>query len=855
MICQKCGAQIDAGMKFCSVCGSPVAAAPTTAPVNSVPTSAPVNSVPTSAPVNSVPTSAPVNSVPTSAPVNSVPTSAPVNSVPTAAPVNGGTNSAVNDLMKTYYNAAQGAQQGANPQTSGNAFYQGAPASPVMNAANAVPESYTAVPQKPAKPRSKSKLRKFLPAACIVGGVAALAGTGLIVYNCNKAFFTHSALGDAGYAHAMVMGTLSSGTTGELVEKSAELVTNALEAQSAMNEAVYNDYMYDDYDTYRRNYTGLTAGYSAALVRELLGTSGIEVTMSADVQISDDGKDFIGDMTGHSVDVDKLLKAVSDLKVIAAEKYDNDTIEGAMSLYIGSDNIVSGQVRYEKDGTCTMVFPGISDIGFTQDMPEIEWEEVSRNTPSFDYKGLVKKISDGTRKLFDNYDYKYTNGSTTIRGVDFNGMTVQIELGYDDLFELYSTVVEIIADDSDFIEYIADVSGMSEEDIQRSLSNTLESIEYSRNYYATEYSNYSVEIEMYVNNNNTPAGVSVKVNDYNTTEIVLIGNGKDMVFSVKNDGLEYVKFKADGKSSSEGTAKLTISSGYSSQSFSVDYKNFGVMKAFGMPCIKGDFEMDLGSLIPNADSTVRGTKILLSLAPNGKGVKVSAGVSNEDYGKAVFNIAIGEAGSVAPVPGSNYKLYDMNDSSAMAQLGEDFTDHISELSDRNEIIGDLFGNTMTGVIQDSKVTSADTAASQIKTQTTTFLTKMDSAKMTLRDGTGHVFAYISDGNWNIYSTAGYFNGDKATWCGGYDEDYDFALFMQDVLRDLKNGTVDITLRDNYVVGVAFVPDKLYQYSLPTEDDWDYGSFSFGKESGVTSDGTIIGTCPKLVNGGNDYYYW
>lgn len=846
MICQKCGAQVEPGMKFCSVCGSPVAAAPS---------SAPVNSVPTTAPVNSVPTSAPVNSVPTSASVNSVPTTAPVNSVPMSAPVNNGTNSAVNDLMNTYYNAAQGAQQGANPQTSGNAYYQGAPASPVMNAANAVPESYTAVPQKPAKPRSKSKLRRFLPAACIVGGVAALAGTGLIVYNCNKAFFTHSALGDAGYAHAMVMGTLGSGTTGELVEKSAELVTNALEAQSAMNEAVYNSYMYDDYDTYRRNYTGLSAGYSAALVRELFGTSGIEVTMSADVQISDDGKDFIGDMTGHSMDVDKLLKAISDLRFTAAEKYDNDTIEGAMSLYIGSDNIVSGQVRYEKDGTCTMVFPGISDIGFTQDMPEITWEEVSRNAPTFDYKGLVKRISDGTRKLFDNYDYKYTSGSTTIKGVDFNGMTVRMELGYDDLFEFYSTVVEIIADDSDFIEYIADVSGRSEADIQSNLSYTLQNIEYSRNYYATEYSNYSVEIEMYVNNNNTPAGISVKVNDYYTTEIVLIGNGKDMVFSVKNNGLEYVKFKADGKSSTDGTAKLTISNGYSSQSYTADYRNFGVMTAFGIPCIKGDFEIDLGSLMPNADSTVQGTKLLLSLAPNGKGVKVSAGVSNEDYGKAVFNIAIGEAGSVAPAPGGSYKLYDMNDSSALAQLGEDFTDHISELSDRNEIIGDLFGNTMTSYIQDSKVTSANSTAAQIKTQTTTFLTRMDAAKMPLIDGTGHVFAYISDGNWNIYSTAGYFNGDKATWYGGYDEDYDFALFMQDVLRDLKNGTVDITLEGGAVLGVAFVPDTLYQYSLPTENDWYNGSFSFGKAAGVTSDGTIIGTSPMLYNGGNDNYYW
>ena len=39
--------------------------------------------------------------------------------------------------------------------------------------------------------------------------------------------------------------------------------------------------------------------------------------------------------------------------------------------------------------------------------------------------------------------------------------------------------------------------------------------------------------------------------------------------------------------------------------------------------------------------------------------------------------------------------------------------------------------TMLGVVQDSRITSADNAAAQIKNQTTNFLTQMDAAKKSL----------------------------------------------------------------------------------------------------------------------------
>lgn len=85
MFCEKCGAQLGAGMKFCTACGAPVGV------------------------------------------------SEPEQGA--SAPVNNGGTGAVNDLMNSYYRAAQGTQPSAAPASApvqpgvpvqGAAFPQGA---------------------------------------------------------------------------------------------------------------------------------------------------------------------------------------------------------------------------------------------------------------------------------------------------------------------------------------------------------------------------------------------------------------------------------------------------------------------------------------------------------------------------------------------------------------------------------------------------------------------------------------------------------------------------------------------------------------------------------------------------------
>lgn len=170
--------------------------------------------------------------------------------------------------------------------------------------------------------------------------------------------------------------------------------------------------------------------------------------------------------------------------------------------------------------------------------------------------------------------------------------------------------------------------------------------------------------------------------------------------------------------------------------------------------------------------------------------------------------------------------------------------------------------TMIGVVQDSRVTSSNTTASQIKTQATTWLTKMDAAKKTLKGPDGSAFTVdvtvgasgATDGNgnpdWVPTASAGTFltgAGTAAAWDGD-DVNYNFAAFMADALRDFKAGSVQLTIQNGGVIGVAVVEgDTAFAGSWPATTNWTSGEFAFGgSKAGVLADSTIMGTSPALA---------
>lgn len=162
--------------------------------------------------------------------------------------------------------------------------------------------------------------------------------------------------------------------------------------------------------------------------------------------------------------------------------------------------------------------------------------------------------------------------------------------------------------------------------------------------------------------------------------------------------------------------------------------------------------------------------------------------------------------------------------------------------------------TMIGVVQDSNITSANSTAAQIKTQATTFLTNADTNKFPCR-GTGTaaqtITCTVSGGTWTTTGgSISFGDGSKYKITGGADKNVSFDLFMADVLRDFKNGYIEIYVRDAAVIGVVVIPGGISTdiiAELQQETTWTGTQTitTWNGKAGVNSDSIIIGTAPVI----------
>ena len=185
--------------------------------------------------------------------------------------------------------------------------------------------------------------------------------------------------------------------------------------------------------------------------------------------------------------------------------------------------------------------------------------------------------------------------------------------------------------------------------------------------------------------------------------------------------------------------------------------------------------------------------------------------------------------------------------------------------------------TMLGVVQDSRITSSNSTAQQIKDRTTEFLTKMDAAKASFVATDVTVNFYADKGVWHMgtYSAAGstststststantnwldktdhwgsQFNTTNASASGQANKDTQYIAYIADSLSDLKTAVAVVYIKSGKVVGAAVIEGTTSApsgVSFPSADDFTKGSSSaFEGKAGVKNN-TIIGTCPVLTLG-------
>ena len=180
--------------------------------------------------------------------------------------------------------------------------------------------------------------------------------------------------------------------------------------------------------------------------------------------------------------------------------------------------------------------------------------------------------------------------------------------------------------------------------------------------------------------------------------------------------------------------------------------------------------------------------------------------------------------------------------------------------------------TMLGVVQDSRITSADSSAQQVKDRTTEFLTKMDAAKASFKADAVIVKIKVDAGKWKIDGgTSG--GGAEATesnpsandWLDKTDhwglnktvdtttgtiekKDTEYIAYIADSLSDLKNAWIEVHIKTGKVVGVACIDGAKDSVNpMPSAANFQAGTYGFdGSTKAGVQKNVVIGTSPKLT---------
>ena len=194
------------------------------------------------------------------------------------------------------------------------------------------------------------------------------------------------------------------------------------------------------------------------------------------------------------------------------------------------------------------------------------------------------------------------------------------------------------------------------------------------------------------------------------------------------------------------------------------------------------------------------SELSLTIAPKGKGVGCTVEMNAQNIGGLTYYISVDEAsGEIAPKPGSEYKLLDIENASSdeISALGEDITKYYSELSLKDPLVNavysladasgssngdydDSFGwddddsfdwddeqdynggssdwddsdwnfeQETPGEVTEADIISANTTAQRMRQNCMSFLTLMDAMQAAPDCGSAEVILFVSDGEWESY---------------------------------------------------------------------------------------------------------
>lgn len=166
--------------------------------------------------------------------------------------------------------------------------------------------------------------------------------------------------------------------------------------------------------------------------------------------------------------------------------------------------------------------------------------------------------------------------------------------------------------------------------------------------------------------------------------------------------------------------------------------------------------------------------------------------------------------------------------------------------------------TMLGVVEDSRITSANQLATNIKNRVTEFFGKMDSIKASYINKTAAVIEIkASNGVWSYAAGA----PADTVWLDGknhagttadakgdvQNKDTQLIAYLADTTSDMKNCYVTVYVGSNgKVTGVTAIEGTDKKQTVPVATDFTNGYYSSWKgKAGVIEGNIIVGTAPTL----------
>jgi len=628
--CAQCGAPLEAGTKFCGVCG---ASASGNAPVaESVP--APVVAPAPAAESIPAPVAAP-------APVSETP------AAPTAASMAAvAMNSSVEPANQQSFGGAPAADvsafsQNVAAETATASSFGTAPST--MSGVGELPAfdmGAAAVAVKPVK--KNKKVGKIILFSVIGLVVAAAVVVGLFFRGPVMNLF----MGDQGYARMIEQGRINTVMNDESVKTfTANSGKIANTAFSSAYTAYKNNQSTDGY--YEDSVDSLSSiafsgqdivkmfSENYALFMEMYGVNGAEMTIDADVQLTEAGKSMMG--LGDAAD--EVLSYINDTEIKMAVGA-TETAEGVeIALTDKSGFTVNARGIICSDGTVAVMFPFGSNkcIKMQLDMQGevVSSEEVDIDIDSAEVERLTKAMTDIYLDYYNKADVTIENGDLSIGGTDMkaSGRLIVTKISPENVGAMLADMLKTAANDPYFRGKVMEMASELEADI--SDSDYATAIEEAGNAIKDSIP-FGVVVKTLVDFNGNVLGGAYGITsvDYGTYNVKYISTGDDFGLAVDVYGMEVVSIIADAKNDTDGTIRMEI---YGGTGVNIDYTGVKNEKYFNSEVPVGTYEIYLAGTAAS-DPITSSLKIKMSSAVEGDSYINKMSVEVAEYGSAALTM-------------------------------------------------------------------------------------------------------------------------------------------------------------------------------------------------------------------------